>query len=202
MGTSAIKKCLLKSIEEQREWSLSLLEKQSAILKGARAYRTPLPKTQVVIHLESTNPEVPHSYSVDVGHITSGLISSVLAHVPRHHSKAISASNTKNIADMYNHVLEAQVCCARADAFAFMGELGTMIAKAKATKSHPETEPMRAKVVAYWRKHCDPKKSAAKAANDLVEKFVWKNGNPVGHRKLAAWISQAIREDRGPSKVT
>ena len=195
MGTSAIKKCLLKSIEEQREWSLSLLEKQSTMLEGAKASRTPLPKTQVVCHLESTNPEVPHSYSVDVGHITTGLISSVLAHVPMHHSKAISASNTNNIADMVNHVLEAQACCARADAFAFMGGLESMIAKAKATKSHPDTEPMRAKVVAYWRKHCDPKKSAAEAADDLAWKFVWKNGKTVGHRKLAAWISQAKKAD-------
>lgn len=202
MCTSAIKKCLLKSIEEQREWSLSLLEKQSTILEGARASRTPLPKTQVVFHLEGTNPEVPHSFSIDAGHITTGLISSVLAHVPMHHSKAISASNTNNIVDMYNHVLEAQVCCARADAFAFMGGLESMIAKAKATKSHPETEPMRAKVVAYWRKHCDPKVSAAKAANELVGKFAWKNGDTVDHRKLAAWISKAKKEDAKRQKPT
>ena len=195
MGTSAIKKCLLKSIEEQREWSLSLLEKQSTILEGARASRTSLRKSQVVVHLESTNPEVPHSYSIDVGHITTGLVSSVLAHVPMYHAKAVAASGNDEIEDMYDNVLEAQACCARADAFAFMGGLKTEIAKTKATRSHPETEPMRAKVISYWREHCDPSLSAAKAAEKLVGKFKWRNGKTVDYRKLCRWISQAKKAD-------
>jgi hypothetical protein len=195
MGKSAItKKFLLELLEEERQKPIPLTARQWELVDEKVTSLSGLP--------ENARKEGTEHFIWDKGQLIVNLIVSAYAGAHRYRHKALVASEENNLQEMVRHLIRAVDFRRTAEAYALMNDLDSTIAKDKAKRSHPETEPMRAKVVAYWRKHGNPKMSAAKAANELFGKFAWKNGDTVNHRKLADWISQAKREGRGPSKVT
>lgn len=75
-------------------------------------------------------------------------------------------------------------------ALAQVGKITSTIASVKGKSRHRETQALRAKTIDYWHKECEPTLSAEKAAEDLVGRIHWKNGNFVSHRTIAEWISE------------